>query len=389
MPIQYFSILLLFFVVSCQTEQNSTQIGNSTQNPKVSYQKKVITNEKNTLPLAIILYASDSPNEFTYFSTFFTHKLNQEKIFHAIHQHDINQIWIQNAQEEEDINRLEPLLKEFNEKLKQDYKNQAFEKMIADYKDKKNDIQDEFLSNTMDIKKSILAEFYFWSSIAQIKNNELHPKDKETDQNSKLKFSLFYYKKLTSISEKSLLEYELDTKTLDKIQNVDNIKTVTITISTTNKCTFYANGIRIKGTQTLLPWGAPSALTLACNEGDYSKLISPTENHTYSLRKFKSNSLIKDMPAENDALKKRILQENADYLTLIYWSKELKKIDIKLFDVPHFKLLRKETLRPVSEENFDSITQKLLRILREKEKPKNSSRSPIHSKNPFRHKRMT
>ena len=257
---------------------------------------------KKILPIALVLYASDTPNEFTYFTTFFTHKLKKEGLFHAIHKHELNDFWISDAQNKNENSALEQKIRQIKDEFKFDYKNNSMEKIAHSYEENK-----EFLFNLMEnksvaIKRHVLAEYYFWSAVVELKL-----KLKKTP-------SLYYYQKLSSLSEKNVFELDLDKPTLKLIQ-------------------------------TTLP-------------------IKETESHIIKKFKIKINSQLNKMPQESLELKRKVLQEQANYLILIFWSKHLNSLEIKLFNAQNFSLLKKTQFKVNSQIEFEALSQKIITFLR-------------------------
>lgn len=301
--------------------------------------------------ISIVLFASDTPNEFIYYSTFFTKNLNKEKKFHALHDHEMNSIWLKNAHNQTTLKNAESQIVEMTKILRSSYKNNYYKKLISTHNEFEKKFYDLMTIYPTDINPHLLSEFFFWSAIA------------ETIGHKKMKNSLLLYKKYATITERNLFATEIDLKTLKEIQSFNIKLQKNIPIYSKSECHIYVNGYKLKKTSVTLPLNLKSVLSASCSEGNFSQIFIPEKTHSILIQKFVNPLQIKSMPNVKYLPKNKINSENIDYLILVFWSKKLNLLEAKLIDGRNFTILKEISYQLQNQNELNSTLNKLTTFL--------------------------
>lgn len=296
---------------------------------------------------ALILYASDTPELLPYFSRDFTKRLNEEKIFEAYQDKSIANVWMFNNVEIASSHDIEKKLLSLIENLK---KNSITAKTAC------KQMMGVFENNPVEISKSILAEFYFWSFIRELNSS---------------KDSIEYfsaYEKYATLAQKDELESQLDSSLLKKIQQFSKqiqIKQKKIQILNSNNCLVYINGQIEKSNFVYLPKSLHSTISAKCNIGTFAQTFVPLQVQSVKIEPHIPNHL-KQMPSISTLPKDLIAQEKVDRVVLIYWSKGMGYIDSLILDAKNFETLKSIHLSLKDKKDFDRVGDRLSFFLNHK-----------------------
>lgn len=331
--------------------------GCKTATPFGSYPNHSELDLKKTKPKrekATILYASDSPSEFVRFSTFFTEKLNNEKIYNVVHDHELNSTWLKNKKIKKETFELE--IKNMIHLLKSNYKNKEIEKLISNNIKFQNEFINLLSLNPLEVKENTLTEFFFWSAVAEVQNN------------LKSKNSLIAYQYYSSLSEKNLFSLEVDAKTLDILHMPVYSKSKKIIIYNKNKCLVFVNGYRVKSDEINLPLNLQSTISASCSEGNYSQIFFPINTDSIFIHKIKPINEIIAMPASENLAKEKLQITGITKLILIFWSKKNSLLEVKVIEAKSMIELKQASFKLSSHKNFNEVEKKIILFLQKSEK---------------------
>jgi hypothetical protein len=152
-----------------------------------------------------VLYASDDPYWFPYFSIPFTQRIAKETAIEALHNLELNRFWLFNSIADKEKIHLEEQFTKYSEHLKNliDYKEFVkAEKLSREYMQSAAEL---LADNQMSVAFSY-GNLAFWAAMAQIGYSDLRAKN----------FALIYEKYLT-LRMKELLVLESEGEKIDHL----------------------------------------------------------------------------------------------------------------------------------------------------------------------------
>ncbi|MES2615682.1 MAG: hypothetical protein V4591_09730, partial [Bdellovibrionota bacterium] len=303
--------------------------------------------ENISKPSAVILYASDTPNDFIYFSTFFTERMNKESHFHTIHDHELNKVWLTSSSGHKQNINVEFEIKKMTASLKNSYT----KKLNSHNSGFENKFYALLEKNPTEIKPSILAEFFFWNAVSEAKKN-----------------SVLLYQKYASLSEKNIFEAEVDQNALKILQLTitmpQKLSQKTVKIYNKNKCLMYMNGYLIKDVVVTLPVGLKSVLSAKCAEGIFSKIFYPEKTNSIFIDKLTvASEELNSMPNVEALPKEKILSDKFENIIAIFWSKKISLLEVKVFDSKNFREMKRGRFNVKDRDDFEMMGDKLILFL--------------------------
>lgn len=253
------------------------------------------------IPKGVILYSSDNMDEFLAFSTFFGQDLKNETVMNVLHEHHLNSLWLKNSPNIMTSQEIDDQIESMANELKTLYERHEIVNLIARNLNCEKIFLELIKGKKINSNSKLLSKFLFWSAVSEIQS-DFRTKD-----------NLYLYQNEASLIEKSVLESQLDPKTLKLIQEPISLPV--------KKMPYYV--VQQKFTQS-----------------------GVTKN-------------IYTFPSIENIKKSKFDWSNYSYLVIVFWSKKNSLLQVKLVQTSNFRDFKKTQYYLASPDKFSDISKKL------------------------------
>lgn len=300
-----------------------------------------------------VLYASDDPYWFPYFSIPFTQRIAKETAIEALHNLELNRFWLFNSIADKEKIHLEERFTKYSEHLKNliDYKEFVkAEKLSREYMQSAAEL---LADNQMSVAFSY-GNLAFWAAMAQIGYSDLRAKN----------FALIYEKYLT-LRMKELLVLESEGEKIDHLTALAApylVKQYPVKIKASKHCVVFVNGQEVKTAVVMLPPTMPSVLSANCTHGTFHRTFSSDKiSFIEVIPSFQF--IFEAMPALSALPRQKLYDLNSSFVLLIYWSHAGKYIDSTFVETKKFSVIKKIRIPLRTEKDRQQAGDSLIRFI--------------------------
>lgn len=277
---------------------------------------------------SLILYLSDDPDKFKYFSDSFDTRIQHIPYVQFTQDKKVeNELLYQLNQKKDDFNFENYIQQNIHVLRLEIQKKQLLEaektsnKLLYDYEQK-------LLENPYTLSSKTRAEFYFWNTIAHLSTST--PYELIAD-----------FLHSATLEQKNFLESQLSKdiyiKYLHVIQKFKTLKRKVFTIQNHSKCSLFINGKQHLDTTLTLPSIHRTILYASCTDGFYATLLTNQSDLSTTIKITPSiNKSLAQPPILSNIRLNSIKNSQYKYITLIYWSKKSQYLHINIAALPDF-----------------------------------------------------
>ncbi len=306
---------------------------------------------------ALIIFTSDNPEKFQYFSDSFVKKINESRQIHVIQDKNLETQFYLNIEKKRESERFKEVLFHNIQVLKSYIKNNEF--ILAEQYSQK--AYKEFVVNLekypQKIERKTLIEFYFWNLASRL-TTQKHIQDSTQEILDKLT-------SLISLSEKIALQNKLSTENSIEFENFFNsykgILKKKYTVKNTNKCEFFLDGQPLKLEKTDFNAFSHSIFGARCEDGKFTAKLSSASN-IITIKPF-INKIVPNKPAVSLFPTALIQTKQVQSIIFIHWSTSQNSIYTTVVDLNHKNQQHQFKLDLTSDEARKSTGDKIQQFI--------------------------
>lgn len=259
-----------------------------------------------------ILYTSDDPQKFKYFSDPFTNRINSISHFQFIEDKKIEEKFFTDIIRNKSSKNFEKKLNIGTDAIRNSIQNKNISEARLLSQKSLDDFESGLLAYPYKISKQTLIRFYFWNIIANLdekKGEEL--------------FSSFL--NIATLEERNSLEAELSkiqySKFTKLVQIQKTVPSVHYEIKNAEKCEVFLNGKLIEERAFELSVNGKNILNAICENGFYAQNIGSDMNTTITIEPH-LNKVVLSMPTIQLFPIKSFENKKIQSLVFIHWSSQ-------------------------------------------------------------------
>lgn len=307
-----------------------------------------------------ILYSSDEPERFKYFSEAFTKRLNQTPHTQFIEDKRIEELFLVNAIKDKTGHDFDKIILRGISLLKNKINEQEFQEAQNLSEKELKFFEKNLIQYPYEISHNTLINFYFWNAVANLND--------KTKAQELLGLFLTY----ATLGQRNLLEAELSAKLYKKYDQIlDPIKSITLnkyTITNMEKCDVFLNGVKLAQTTFVLPSLGKSMLSAICSNGFYAQDITQATEPNITLVPQIDKSLASMPPIAQFPINS-IDRQKIKSVVLIYWSKKNHYIQTLVANPRNYADKHELILQLKTKEDLHLAGDKIFQFIFKNDKP--------------------